>query len=203
MHLNQADNFYLLIKNHNQISRFWACIIIIINFMIFFMNLCKKTLGIFGVEYHTLSTKFNHFQFWLVFGWFFILSWMEKAEPSWKLLSSSPGSRNSARAILFNPLLFARSTEDIDYWIGTYIENILNKFPNFSSPTTTKLLLGTLALLMTTRILTVHGRPSSRCVFTFLVKIAPLKSTAAHCGFKWVKYARNKFTWCDFTSSSK
>ena len=83
------------------------------------------------------------------------------------------------------------------------MKNILNKFPIFSSPTTTKLLLGTLALLMTTRILTVHGRPSSRCVFTFLVKIAPLKSTAAHCGFKWVKYARNKFTWCNFTSISK
>ena len=24
-----------------------------------------------------------------------------------------------------------------------------------------------------------------------------------HCGFKWLKYARNKFTWCDFTSFSK
>ena len=100
-------------------------------------------------------------------------------------------------AILFFSILYS------GYWIGTYIKNILNKFPIFSSPTTTKLLLGTLALLMTTRILTVHGRPSSRCVFTFLVKIAPLKSTAAHCGFKWVKYARNKFTWCDFTSYSK
>ena len=25
----------------------------------------------------------------------------------------------------------------------------------------------------------------------------------AHCGFKWVKYAKNQFTWCDFTSLSK
>ena len=24
-----------------------------------------------------------------------------------------------------------------------------------------------------------------------------------HCGFKWVKYAGNKFPWCDFTSFSK
>ena len=50
------------------------------------------------------------------------------------------------------------------------------QIPNLSSPTTTKLLLGTLALLMTTiRILTVHGRPSSRCVFTFFCQDCAIK----------------------------
>ena len=39
------------IKNHNQISQFLACIIIRINLMIIFMNLCK-TISIFPVEYY-------------------------------------------------------------------------------------------------------------------------------------------------------
>ena len=42
--------FLVLAKNHNQISQFWACILIKINFMVIFMNLCK-TIGIFGLYF--------------------------------------------------------------------------------------------------------------------------------------------------------
>ena len=35
---NQTDKFSALVKNHNQIIQFWACTLIVINFIVSFMN---------------------------------------------------------------------------------------------------------------------------------------------------------------------
>ena len=53
--LNRADKFSILNTNHNQISYFRACILILINFIVIFMNL-RKTIGIFRLECYTLDT---------------------------------------------------------------------------------------------------------------------------------------------------
>ena len=69
---------------------------ILINFMLIYLNLCS-TKGVFRVELYDLGTWFSHFQkvyckseFQLVFGQFSISSWSEKGhEPSRKSFSSA------------------------------------------------------------------------------------------------------------------
>ena len=61
--------------------------------------------------------------------------------------------------------------------------------------------LGGLAKVISYTLIIIKLLLSSSCFFTpcFGLNAAAEK----HCGFKWVKYARNEITWCDFTSFSK
>ena len=86
---------------------------IIINFLVIFMNLCT-TIGIFGVK---LGTQFNNFQtysiiivnykdFQLVFGRFLISSWMEKVTSRAKARASSARTHHY---LLYNAWFTAKS----------------------------------------------------------------------------------------------
>ena len=112
----ELTKFQVLIKNHDQISQLWACIIIIINIMIIFMNLCKQVYIIHNLlQILTLES--------LVMKWGLGFSKNVSARqlkcPSSARLGSEPSQLGSARAGKFQLGLI--TTKYIQFSIATFI----------------------------------------------------------------------------------
>ena len=99
--MSKNRKFLLLLKNYNQISQLLACIIIIINFKVIFMNWCKTiSMCRYMIESFSLKQfiKKMKLKVQLIFALFFISCWMKKGhESSW---AEKPLARAMARASL-------------------------------------------------------------------------------------------------------